>query len=67
MMMVTGNEAGDADTIVSAICLSYLRHHQTRGTSGASTVAPVLPFPQEDLSLRTETCALLKMCGLDSR
>jgi len=70
-----GNEAADADSIISSICLSYLRHHIAKNTSTTTTTTtdrevyhlPILPLPKEDFPLRTETTMLFKMVGLETR
>eukprot|EP00929_Paragymnodinium_shiwhaense_P013838 TRINITY_DN121686_c0_g1_i1.p1 TRINITY_DN121686_c0_g1~~TRINITY_DN121686_c0_g1_i1.p1 ORF type:complete len:385 (+),score=82.10 TRINITY_DN121686_c0_g1_i1:69-1223(+) len=58
--LVCGNEAADADSIVTALLHSYL----VAETEG-STAVPLMKCRREDIHLRSETCLLLKKCGVD--
>jgi len=67
-----GNEAGDADSLVSSLCYAYRaserdrRAQQVHGSSAPAAFAhiPVLSVPRGDLALRPETVALLGLAGL---
>lgn len=61
-MLITGNEASDADSIVSAIAYGFLRHCRNPGDL---LVVPVVQCAREDIVLRRETELLLSLCGVD--
>lgn len=63
---VSGNEAGDADSIVSSICYAYWLHHH-RPQQQQEVVAPLLPIARSELSLRTETVRLMERAQLHTR
>ena len=56
--IVVGNPAGDADSIVSALSLSYVDHLIDK----KETKTPMVSVPRADLALRRETVLLLEMC-----
>ena len=56
-----GNEAGDADSIVSALALAYV--DSVLATQKTLTT-PVVSIPRADLPLRRETTLLLDYCGV---
>lgn len=58
---VIGNEASDADSIISAITVAHLRA-ETVGTS--PPVIPIIACPREDLKFRPETVKLLQDVGI---
>ncbi len=63
-----GNEACDADSIVSSCCFAWLesvRHVKERGAL-SSLFLPVMCISREDLELRSETMFLFKHLGIDS-
>ena len=62
--VVLGNEAGDADSIVSSLALAYVRN-LTRGGDGKE-IFPLVSVPRGDMSLRRDTSLLLEMCGIDT-
>lgn len=64
--VVIGNEAADADTIVSSICLAHYLHATRSSEDSAAGVqyAPVLPLPRAELKLRPETLLLFRLAGL---
>lgn len=55
--IVIGNEAGDADSIISAVSLAYVESPITLKT-------PVISIPKADLSQRPETMLLLHLAGV---
>lgn len=73
--VVIGNEAGDADSIVSAIALAYVDYlHATAARSSDSssnndddtiTLTPVISIPRADFETqRPETVLLLRLAGV---
>jgi exopolyphosphatase len=69
--IVIGNEASDADSMVSSICLAYIesclmtRENQGRRTKSDSLRIPVLPLTRSDLETqRPETTFLFDLAGL---
>ena len=58
-----GNEAADADSIISSICLAWIRSQQQPGPGIA--VVPVVSVSRKELALRRETELLLREVGLD--
>merc|ERR1719223_1716895 len=61
--LVAGNEASDADSIVTAQVYGYLKHHMA--ADGDGPVVPVVACNREDVTLRKETTLLLERCGVD--
>ena len=61
MTLVSGNEASDADSIVTAQVYGYLKQQQ----SPSVPVVPVVMCNREDVTLRGETTQLLRKCGVD--
>lgn len=61
--LVAGNEASDADSIVTAQVYGYLKQHTA--AEGDGPVIPVVACNREDVKLRRETVLLLKSCGVD--
>lgn len=64
-----GNEACDADSICSAICMAIFRGGVAAATAGESNEGvvhvPVMPIPRADLALRREVLVLFELCGVD--
>lgn len=66
--VIIGNEAGDCDSIVSALALAYTQSlvDQDKSMSDGSKVyLPVCSIERDDMALRRETVLLLKKCGVD--
>ena len=61
--LVAGNEASDADSIVTAQVYGYLKHQLA--ADGDGPVVPVVMCNREDVTLRKETTILLEQCGVD--
>lgn len=57
-----GNEAADADSIVSALCYSYFRH--LTATDYEIVYCPLVCIPQRDLKLRRDVEVLLQRVDL---
>lgn len=64
--VVIGNEAADADTIVSSICLAHFLHATRSSEDDEAGVqyVPVLPLLRAELKLRPETLLLFRLAGL---
>lgn len=64
--LIIGNEAGDADSILSAIGLAYVKALQPQKDSGDSNklFVPIISIPAENLKVqRPETTYLLSNCA----
>ncbi|KAJ0406653.1 hypothetical protein P43SY_009764 [Pythium insidiosum] len=59
-----GNEAADADSIVSSLVYAYLRDHQSQ--SETVLAVPVLSIPRDELPLRCDVMALFEALGIDT-
>ena len=71
--IVIGNEAADADSIVSSLIYAYLLHNEEHNPSSSSTSSsldgntlflPVIGAPRKDMSLRVDTETLLNKVGI---
>lgn len=62
-----GNEAADADSIVSSVCYGFLKQYTAlKATNPPEThVVPLVSIPRSVLKLRPETEMLLKMVHLE--
>jgi len=60
--IVMGNEAADADSIISSICQAYFLSKISGGNT--DIYAPILSITAEELLLRRETVILLEMAGI---
>lgn len=63
IIIVLGNEAADADSIISSLCLAYIKQQQQ--VSGNTFYVPVVSIPRSILKLRRETQVLLNLIGLE--
>lgn len=59
--VVFGNEAGDADSIISSLSLSYVDSEYYN-----KPITPIISIPRADLNLRTETALLLELVGIQT-
>lgn len=59
-----GNEAADADSIISSLCLAYLRQ-ESQQPPGQSCFLPLVSVPRGELQLRRETELLLQAVHLE--
>ena len=57
--IIIGNEAGDADSIISALALSYIYRLE-----GCVNAIPVVSIPREDIMLRRDVTVLLSISGV---
>eukprot|EP00931_Biecheleriopsis_adriatica_P075342 TRINITY_DN49231_c0_g1_i1.p1 TRINITY_DN49231_c0_g1~~TRINITY_DN49231_c0_g1_i1.p1 ORF type:complete len:398 (-),score=96.67 TRINITY_DN49231_c0_g1_i1:112-1275(-) len=64
LTLVSGNEASDADSIVTALVYAYLLHQDA---DAGELVIPVVKCNREDIQLRSETVLLLKKCGVHAQ
>jgi len=67
--LIIGNEAGDADSIISALTLSYIQQQQylksaKKDTEGKKIVLPIVSVPRADISLRRDVMLLLDLAGI---
>jgi len=60
--VVIGNEAGDLDSLVSALVIAYLQSVKTNGTSIA---LPVFNVPRAELRLRKDNVRVLQKAGIN--
>ena len=60
LWLVMGNEAGDLDSIVSALCMAFVLHR----ASGISTL-PYVQFPRIDFQLRPDAVLLFQSAGFE--
>jgi exopolyphosphatase len=63
--VVIGNEAADADSIISA--LVYAHHKRRHATANGSIIVPVVPVPRDELALRCDVVSLFKELHVDER
>eukprot|EP00591_Stephanopyxis_turris_P010278 CAMPEP_0195516064 /NCGR_PEP_ID=MMETSP0794_2-20130614/6911_1 /TAXON_ID=515487 /ORGANISM="Stephanopyxis turris, Strain CCMP 815" /LENGTH=348 /DNA_ID=CAMNT_0040644577 /DNA_START=202 /DNA_END=1244 /DNA_ORIENTATION=+ len=59
-----GNEAGDADSIISALALSYVGSSVEEENENKRHI-PIVSIPRSDMKLRRDASLLLKMSGVD--
>jgi len=67
--LIIGNEAGDADSIISALTLSYIQQQKylksaKKDTEGKKIVLPIVSVPRADISLRRDVMLLLDLAGI---
>ena len=65
--IIMGNEAGDADSIISSLSLSYVNFLQQNDskTDNISVSMPLVSIDRNDLPLRRDASLLLDMAGVD--
>ena len=61
-----GNEAGDADSIISSLTLSYIQQQQYKREDTEETVLPIVSVPRVDISLRRDVMLLLDLAGINN-
>ena len=61
--VILGNEAGDADSIISSLALGYVESIYNKQNS--SITVPLVSIPREDMILRRDVTVLLEKCGID--
>jgi len=62
--VVLGNEAGDTDSMVSALILAFFLW-SSEGVAAKSPVFPVINFPSDELRLRKDNVELLEVVGIE--
>jgi len=65
VLLCAGNEASDADSIVSALLYAYWKREEALATGAVSI--PLVACAREDVCLRRETVLLLELCGVNAR
>jgi len=60
--VIMGNEAGDCDSIISSLALTYIYSNYEQGTG---MYLPLCSINRDDMSLRGETTLLLERCGIN--
>lgn len=64
--VMIGNEAADADSIVSSIVYAHFKHEHKAATAASNTLyIPVLPIPRDELVLRCDVSALFAELRID--
>jgi exopolyphosphatase len=63
-----GNEAGDADSIISSLALAYTKNLEYNSSSNVDAYKniPLVSIPRSDMALRRETVLLLQMAGIST-
>ena len=64
IIVYLGNEASDADTMISALCYSYLRHSIDSKTNPKVFHLPIVPIPRSEVCLRQDVNVLLQTIGM---
>ena len=67
--LIMGNEAGDADSIISSLTLAYVQmlhktHAKNEEEEEVATVLPIVSVPREDIALRRDVMLLLDLVGI---
>lgn len=66
-IFIIGNEAGDADSIISALALSYCKEigkNKDDPTTSNYDYIPIVSIKREDMTLRRDVVLLLSMVGI---
>lgn len=63
--LVTGNEGGDADSIVTALTYAYLLHMGLEDVLGGTQPVAYNKFMREDMTMRPETAMILENSGVN--
>ena len=78
--VIMGNQAGDADSIISSLTLGYYNykyqssddhhqssddHHQETANSSDKIVLPIVSIPRSDMKLRRDVMLLLELAGVN--
>eukprot|EP00551_Chaetoceros_affinis_P006730 CAMPEP_0203675222 /NCGR_PEP_ID=MMETSP0090-20130426/19580_1 /ASSEMBLY_ACC=CAM_ASM_001088 /TAXON_ID=426623 /ORGANISM="Chaetoceros affinis, Strain CCMP159" /LENGTH=479 /DNA_ID=CAMNT_0050541347 /DNA_START=109 /DNA_END=1548 /DNA_ORIENTATION=- len=67
--IIMGNEAGDADSIISSLALAYVKSMEKKDASDECTnftPIPVISVNRDDMPLRRDVVQLLRMAGIDN-
>jgi len=64
--VIIGNEAGDADSIISALTLGYVTSFNNNSPPDNNTVqVPIVSIPRAEMELRRDAALLLDMVGIN--
>ena len=63
--VIIGNEAGDADSIISALTLGYVTSSNSRSPSNNACQVPIVSIPRAEMELRRDAALLLDMVGIN--
>ncbi|KAL7484921.1 hypothetical protein ACHAW6_015122 [Cyclotella cf. meneghiniana] len=66
IQFIMGNEAGDADSIISAITLAYVQYLLSGDDRSKHLILPLVSIPREDLTLRRDAVLLLGLAGINT-
>ena len=66
LSLVIGNEAADADSIISSLSLAYLKNFAFSSNNIENLSVPIVSIPKKDIALRVDTIILLKEIGIDA-
>ncbi|TMW57705.1 hypothetical protein Poli38472_014308 [Pythium oligandrum] len=64
--VMIGNEAADADSIVSSLVYAYFRDYVAKEERESKLFVPVLPIPRDELPLRCDVVALFQGLHIDT-
>ena len=65
--LIIGNEAGDADSLISALTLGYVKSLSSNSSSDNAIQVPVVSIPRAEMELRRDAALLLDMVGVDAQ
>lgn len=65
LCICTGNQAGDLDSIVSAIGIAYLKNALNTNSNSTTLTLPLLPFPRSEFRLRRDALFLFNLIGFN--
>eukprot|EP00986_Skeletonema_menzelii_P004707 scaffold1638_cov143-Skeletonema_menzelii.AAC.4 len=63
--VIIGNEAGDADSIISALTLGYVTSYDTNSPPDNTFQVPIVSIPRAEMELRRDAALLLDMVGIN--
>jgi exopolyphosphatase len=63
--VIIGNEAGDADSIISALTLGYVMSSSRNNTALLQQHVPVVSISRAEMELRRDAAILLDLVGID--
>ncbi len=64
--VIIGNEAGDADSIISALTLGYVTSSNSKSPpDNTSCQVPIVSIPRAEMELRRDAALLLDMVGIN--
>ncbi|KAL3796425.1 hypothetical protein HJC23_004222 [Cyclotella cryptica] len=66
IQLIMGNEAGDADSIISALTLAYVQNILSSTDQSTNLTVPIVSIPRADLPLRRDAVLLLDMAGINA-